>query len=381
MRVQQSENQISTIVERVRTPWSMKILALGLVVFANLIIGCSPPEEITVREMPAWKTGLPEPRALPAMAMPAGKSISGPRRMVVAIAARADATWFFKIDDRQELVDASESLWRPFLQQIQFDDRGQPQWALPPEWQATPGNQDRFATLRIPVSTSQTPGNNTIDLAISSLAANQDLLSNVNRWRGQLGLNPIGPSELQTSLQSIEFQGGQFIVFDGIKNASPSPAAIAEQPPSANSEIAPIPLEFTAPESWVKLPPTMFTAVKFSKSVKSTESTEQEITIAVTPMALRNTWEESISSWLAEAELNDENMAERLATTQAIEVGGVAGKFILLHDESSPSGRAVAAARVEYNDQAWYFKMIGSQSIVLDSQTEFQQFLKSIRFK
>lgn len=359
---------------------------MALVWTAIAATGCQPNEEIAVRQMPAWKTGLPEPRALPSMGMPAGKSISGPRRMVVAIAARPDATWFFKIDDRAGQVNASESIWKPFLQQVQFDDRGQPQWKLPENWQAMPGNQDRFATLKLPAPTSEPSASETspasfLDMAISRLAANQDLLSNVNRWRGQLGLPPTNADELKSSLQSIEYVGGQFIVFDGVSTGSSPSASTPAQPPAVNDETIPIPLEYSAPDSWAKLPPTMFTAVKFSKSAKSAGSEDQELTIAVTPMALRNTWEDSISSWLAEAELSGNDLAARIADTQSIEVGGIQGKFIVLSDDPSDTGRAVAAARVEYNDQAWYFKMIGSRKLVLDSQAELQAFLKSIRFK
>ena len=142
------------------------------------LCGCQPEEKIETISVPLARSGLP---------------IKTPTedRMVVAVALRPEATWFFKINGPARALGQTEPSWIGFLKQIQFGTDGQPTWELPDGWRSTPSTNNsplaaRFATLQIP-----NPDREKVELVVSKLGPDFDRLSNFNRWRGQLGLPPI----------------------------------------------------------------------------------------------------------------------------------------------------------------------------------------------
>lgn len=65
-------------------------------------------------------------------------------------------------------------------------------WDVPVGWEPGPAQAMRLATYKIPV------GKGFVELAVSELPGPAGgLLSNVNRWRGQLGLGPLDDSGLE----------------------------------------------------------------------------------------------------------------------------------------------------------------------------------------
>lgn len=70
-------------------------------------------------------------------------------------------------------------------------------WAVPKGWTQAPGTNMRFATL--------TPdGADGPEIAVSVFPGNVGgTLANVNRWRGQMGLSPIGQDDVAASLKSV----------------------------------------------------------------------------------------------------------------------------------------------------------------------------------
>jgi hypothetical protein len=71
----------------------------------------------------------------------------------------------------------------------------------PPEWSAAPPNAFSIASFKV------SEGDKKVEITISS--AGGDLLSNVNRWRGQIGLSPIDAAELTKTVQKIDTLGIQ----------------------------------------------------------------------------------------------------------------------------------------------------------------------------
>ena len=72
-------------------------------------------------------------------------------------------------------------------------------WAVPKGWQEKPGSGFRTATFVIPGSGSMTG-----DLSVTVLEGEAGgLLSNVNRWRGQLGLSDLTERQLTEVVKNI----------------------------------------------------------------------------------------------------------------------------------------------------------------------------------
>ncbi|BDU71251.1 hypothetical protein [Mesoterricola silvestris] len=81
-------------------------------------------------------------------------------------------------------------------------------WTLPKGWTETPGSGMRFATLN-------PPGPGKIELSVVCLPGQAGgELANVNRWRGQIGLEPMDEKALGTSRQSVKSKAGAVAVFD-----------------------------------------------------------------------------------------------------------------------------------------------------------------------
>lgn len=81
-------------------------------------------------------------------------------------------------------------------------------WTLPKGWTQEMVGGMRFATLRPPA-----PG--TIDASVVVLPGTAGgELSNVNRWRGQIGLPPIDEAALGRSRQEVKSKAGNLAVFD-----------------------------------------------------------------------------------------------------------------------------------------------------------------------
>ncbi len=108
-------------------------------------------------------------------------------RMLAAIIPRSPKVWFAKMVGPTDAVDYAKNDVRRFVQELRFENDSPDLESLPGGWRQSPGDRPmRFATLLI-----DTPGKQ-LELAISDLPRTGDwdtqVLMNVNRWRGQLGL-------------------------------------------------------------------------------------------------------------------------------------------------------------------------------------------------
>lgn len=81
--------------------------------------------------------------------------------------------------------------------------RGDVTWTVPKGWLEKPGSGFRFATFVVPGKASLTG-----DLSVTVLEGEAGgLLSNVNRWRGQLGLSGLTDAQLPEAAKSIRPAG------------------------------------------------------------------------------------------------------------------------------------------------------------------------------
>lgn len=77
-----------------------------------------------------------------------------------------------------------------------------PEWHLPEGWQEIPGSGMRFATIVVE------PGDKPLEIRVTPLAlAARNPLDNVNRWRGQIGLDPISQAEIGSVMKSFTVDG------------------------------------------------------------------------------------------------------------------------------------------------------------------------------
>jgi hypothetical protein len=179
---------------------------------------------------------------------------TGDNEGIVATILHADDTaWFFKMSGDADLVKKNKPAFIAFLKSLAFGppvataatDLSQlpaghpaislpstaadstpatdkPSWNVPAGWQ--PGELAQFLVAKFIIGS----GDATAAVNVSQLSGNGGgLLSNINRWRGQLGLTPISEADL-AQFPVIDATGGKATVVDisGTDARSSKPAQL-----------------------------------------------------------------------------------------------------------------------------------------------------------
>jgi hypothetical protein len=186
-----------------------------------------PP--IAEAELPAALQALPANGLAIQLADLTGGTTDNPQRMLGAIVPHGGATWFFKLTGPAAIVGAEKARFIEFLGTVRPAAPGAApfarpavapsapppgvvaaaasvpdlRWTAPGHWQAKPASAMRKATYVIPGA-----GGATAELAVSAFPGNVGgELANVNRWRGQLQLPPLGEPELAGAITRFTAHG------------------------------------------------------------------------------------------------------------------------------------------------------------------------------
>ncbi len=223
----------------------------------------------------------------------------------------------------------------------------------------------RFATLEI--DDFDPP----LELAISSLSANQDRLLNVNRWRGQLGLAAIEAVQLDENLNPLDSVENNLMLFDatGKSSGGTLPPFAGARGARADNRACLIPLlpvgddsgvRFDTPDGWQKGKTSGMVPVRLQRL--SGEKTAQ-ITVIQLPAAA-NEWEPNAKRWAGEIGLSAMTTDELTNLTSPIEVDGTTGQLLNLSDIPTASGNTTIAGMVKRNGIAWFLKLTGDKELV-----------------
>ena len=170
-------------------------------------------------------------------------------RTLGAIQHRDGSTWFFKMTGDSDLVEQQKSQFIAFLKSLSFvpgeaqaelppghpaigdmavpvaagpiSTEGQPTWQVPAGWQQVDGGQFLVAKFLINGDNGATAAVN----VSSSAGDGGGFAANVNRWRGQLGLQPI--DEISTTTFSVSGGQAQLVDFSGTNAQTGQPAELA----------------------------------------------------------------------------------------------------------------------------------------------------------
>ena len=196
-------------------------------------------------------------------------------------------SWFFKVTVEPARAAAIADGFKALLKSVEFKS-GTPSWALPNGWkeELSAGSGIRFATLKAPAD------GESVEISVTHMPTGMDggdqwVLSNVNRWRGQLKLDEIGVGQLPTESEEVEIADGSKAILIDIEGSSssgggmrppfapflsggggggtppvagPVPMGPPEQSDEPDEEV---PLKFDAPEGWTKSPNVMFAVATY----------------------------------------------------------------------------------------------------------------------
>lgn len=153
-----------------RRNWSSMPLVVACCIAG--FVGCQRPDPVVTYSVP---TKLP------------AKLVPGQDRMLAAMVPKGKEIWFFKVTGPEDAVDSIRATFRSFVQGIEFEDGSPKLNELPAGWRRGGKKPFRFATLDVETPDKQ------LGISVSSLPLREDswdeqVQDNVNRWRGQLGL-------------------------------------------------------------------------------------------------------------------------------------------------------------------------------------------------
>ena len=155
----------------------MRFLPVAALLLA--VAGCGPKEEVRrykASKDPTW-------------------------RMIGAIVPAKDATWFFKVAAPTDRISAAQEQIVTFLRGLRAEE-GEVKWTTPAGWTEEKGGPARQASFKFGDRDPK------LELTVVRLPGDGGgLAANVDRWRGQAGLEPLGEQGLGRSATPMKFVG------------------------------------------------------------------------------------------------------------------------------------------------------------------------------
>jgi hypothetical protein len=415
---------------------ALKLISRATYPFVGIIaatilcaLGCGKAEQIQTYTVPK------EPKVTPATQVTESKPGAPTDRMLAAILPSGEQAWFFKAVGPIAEIDKHDKEINDFFTTLTLGANGRATWKLPTGWNEEAGNGIRLATIVI-------PGDKRLEITVSTANwsdAQKSMLDNVNRWRGQLQLSPIGPAQLHDVSHEAKAGDRPIMIVDmrgqfksggmtppfasgafgsratggpganndssnglpaghppidatpgsgpglpaghpPIDNASPpaeAPAVNAEAPSDAP--------KFTLAPTWKALPAQGMSKAEF---VVSDGPQETHVKIFAFPANAGPMIADpllNINRWRGQIGLKPLEKDRLAAATQLIEIDGQKAMYVpMIPDTSKPEESQIKegtlAAILKNGDQLWFIKMSGQSDLVKKHQDEFKAFLKSLKF-
>lgn len=371
--VQQIGYQKGDSLRSGRQAWSGRCLAVAAWLLMGFItLGCSETPQIE-------KYRAPKDPPLPVASRQATETQPA-QRILAAIIPREPDVWFLRATVDPSIAREDVDDIQTIAKNIQFDNDSTPHWTLPPNWQELPGDSIRYRTLRKIRGETNPP----LDVAVTRLPMtggdwNAYLLANVNRWRGQIGLEPLSAEELPQQVVQLTGSGGQVVFWCDFQRAVDRAASAdspAQAPPAERSDVtAPGQLQLGyVPADWRRLPEQALRQAAFAVG----EGNQQgEVTvIALGPQS--GSLEANVNRWRGQIGLPEATAQEIAASRRTLAVGQSEADYFVLEPESD-QGEAILGVILRRPDRVWFIKFRGPVTLVKQQQAAFERFVTELR--
>jgi hypothetical protein len=319
-------------------------------------------------------------------------------RTMGAIVPRGDQAWFFKLTGLSVQIDTVGDSFREFLQTVEFDGLGNPQWPLPEGWRERPGDAIRYRTLLM--STDVNP----LEISVTRLPLPETeledyLLSNINRWRDQLSLGPLSKEELSEQMETTSLPGdvpAYVVDFEGHGMVRPGGAPpFAAAAPSANGVTPPEPggqpaavadgsgsgpvsdeLDYETPDGWRDTGGGGFRHASFQMGDGPDSAEVTVIALGLNSGSVL----ENVNRWRGQVRLPPLESNQLDAETQSLSAQNSEGTYVILHGPEDGGRReSILGVILPRDDRVWFVKMTGSTAVVEQQQARFETFTQSLR--
>ncbi len=331
-----------------------------------------------------------------------------PKRLIAAIWPGSKRTWFFKLMGPPEEVALQQKAFDQFIQSVELDAEGPNgiDWTLPEGWKEkeSSGSSMRYATLVI----GSEP--NPLEVTVTPLGPEASkVLPNVNRWRRQIGLSPVGKGDVKELVEKKEIGGETVTIVDmtgpGSRNSGMAP--FASSGASSGGSIDPSrkssapqggvdprnnsgsamatgeeddsKIDFTVPEGWEPNPGGSAMRTASFQVVQDGQKCDISV-ISLTGKAgglLAN-----VNRWRRQIGLKPVSQSELDEVTQELQLAGRSATYVDLKpsNQGSDGDTRILAAVTRHGGQSWFFKLRGPSSLVASQKSAFKRFVKSVTF-
>jgi hypothetical protein len=306
-------------------------------------------------------------------------------RLLAAVVPHDKETFFFKLVGPTEAVSARKEQFETFLRSVRFTGKEDKpvEWQLAEGWKEEPGNQVRFATIRLGAKDEP------LEITVNRFpGTGGDFLANVNRWRRlDLGRGPIDEQDLPKAVTDLKIDGKDVKLVDmtgpGGKGMQRPP--MAGHPPIPSGKTAgtspaarrPANFKYDKPAGWQEdnVRRSAF-APDLAFNVKDGNQ-EARVTVfrqAGDLLANVNRWR------TGELKLPALSQAEVERLRQRIEVDGQPADFVDLVNADAPGHPRVLGVVLPRRDAIWTLTMRGPAELLEKQKPAFEAFVKSVRF-
>ncbi len=365
-------------------------LSIAVQVCLLLLAGCGDVDPVEVYE-------VDKQHVLDELIGKRSGQVPDPDRMLAAaVPDGRDFGWFFLIVGGKDRVAGVKDKYIEFLETVRFKEL-KPTWKLPSGWKQLPGGGGgiRFATILVPAVGGQ------LEMRVTRLAlveAEQDqmLLSNINRWRRQMGLREIALSELEDEV--TEFKAGErtgsFVEYVGKYTARSGMSRPAHggnldgvhagvpgfgRGPAAAGGAAGFDktvLDCEVPEQWQARSVTVMRKANYVIAGTGNEKAEVTVTSA------GGSDLDNVNRWRGQVGLAAIAAADLEASFEPIKIGELEGRYLELVSPEDKSGQeAILLAWVVADGQSWFIKLRGDADLARREKDHFKAFAESMRFK
>lgn len=308
--------------------------------------------------------------------------------MLAAIVPTESSLIFFKLTGPDEAVAEEFDRFVALLKSVRFDG-DKPTWTLPQYWKQETGEGMRLATIQVP--TQGPPLEMTvIPLGRGDGPLDDQILANVNRWRGQLQLSPVTQSTLQAespewtwlkvadkSVIVVNFVGklsssGQppFAPFAGGSRPTPRPTQ-PEGPAPRGPEVAGA-FDYETPSGW-----RAGRAGGMRKAAFEVGQGDQKAEITVIALVAGQSVLANVNRWRGQVGLENIDQAQLQQQMQELPVDGQASPFVQIYGPQE----SILAVLVEHGGQTWFIRLKGPTELARREKDNFEKFVRSMRWK
>jgi hypothetical protein len=302
-------------------------------------------------------------------------------RLLAAVLPHGDRTWFVRLSGPETAIADQKKPFDDLIASIQFDDKQDPpiRWKAPDVWEERPGNKMTAVSFRVATQPVL------LDATITALGKlgeeGNTLTANVNRWRNQLTLPPVGPVELERLVDRRKIDKDEIFVVDmtgmGVHRKTSKPMHV--EVPAAPALVpagAQLPFRYEVPAGWKQQErPAGISVVSYE--VRD-DRNRAEITITSLSGKAGGVIG-NIVRWREQVGLPATSEAEIRRQIKVLPTAGVEANYV---DLASPPGKKdarILGAIVPLEQNTWFIKMTGPTDLVGREKANFEAFVKSLQ--